>query len=128
MRSTSAADAYRSSSVESAPPIKIVHLLYEGAIRFIDQAARLDPNVDIEAFGSFLSRASAITSELRLSLDPEHAPELSEQLSALYLFVEDRITAARFERTAAPLAEARTILVKLLDGWKQIEVGASTQR
>ena len=126
MNARSAADAYRQSSLDSAPPIKIVHMLYEGAVRFLDQAARLDPATSPEEFGNTLNRASAIVSELRISLEPEHAPELSAKLAALYLFVEERIVDARFEPSVEPLAAAREVLVKLLAGWKQVEVGAES--
>ena len=61
-----AADAYRSSSIENAPPIKIVRLLYQGALRFLDQAAREDPSDPTSGFLNLIGRADAIITELRL--------------------------------------------------------------
>ena len=119
-----AAEAYLTSSVENAPPIKIVRMLYQGALRFIDQAAQIDPEKDFEAFQEKINRADAIVSELRLSLDHEPAPELTDQLNALYLFVEDRLRTAFLERSTATLSEARSVLETLLDGWQQIDMGA----
>ncbi len=124
MNIQSAAAAYRESAVESAPPIKIVHMMYEGALRLLEHAERLDPQADAQAFSEKLNRADAIVSELRISLEPTHAPELAERLSALYLFVEERIRDALLDRTVEPLTAARDVLTTLLDGWKKLEVGS----
>jgi len=119
-----AASAYRESSFENAPPLKILRMLYQGAIRFIDQAIELDPAADAAHFNEKLGRADAIVCELRCSLAREHAPELCDQLESLYLFVEKRIDDAFQARDAQPVREARVVLTKLLDGWKQIELGS----
>lgn len=123
MKPKSAASAYREAAIENAPPLKIVHLLYEGALRFIDQAVQIDPQQDFEAFQTKINRADAIVSELRLSLDHEAAPEISDKLNGLYLFAEDRLRTAFLERSTEPLPAARDVLNTLLDGWKQIDLG-----
>lgn len=120
--SAAAASAYRQSSVESAPPIKIIHMLYDGAIRFLRQAQAIDPKADRFGFQEKIRRADAIVCELRLSLDPTHAPEFSEQISTLYLFVEDQLRAAEMESDPERIEVAVEVLQTLLDGWKQIEV------
>ena len=99
-----AADAYRQSSLENAPPVKIVRLLYEGAIRFLGRAAGR-PVTDGER-ARWLGRADAIVKELRCSLEPGPDPALAENLEQLYLFVEDRIAAARLDGDDAPIEEA----------------------
>ena len=69
----SAADAYKSSSVENAPGIKVIRMLYEGALRFLDRALALE--TDDPQFGVWVTRADAVITELRLALDREHAAE-----------------------------------------------------
>ncbi len=117
---SSAASAYREASLESAPPLKVVHMMYEGAIKFLGQAQELEPGDP--NFGRLLNRADAIVSELQLSLDPEQAPELAGKLTSLYLFVANQIMEALLERTAEPIPAAREVLQTLLDGWKKLEV------
>ncbi len=126
MNPQSAASVYASTSYESAPPIKIIHMMYEGALRLIVQAEALDPETDAAAFSDRLNRADAIVSELRISLEPGHAPELSAQLNSLYLFVERQMREAFLERTAAPLRSAREVLSTLLDAWRAVEVGETS--
>ena len=125
MDAQTAASAYTQATFENAPPIKILHLMYEGALRFLEQAEALDPDTSPTEFNDRLSRADAVVSELRISLEPEHAPELAESLSSLYLFVEGRIRDAFLDRTTAPIPEARQVLQTLLDGWKQVVVQES---
>ena len=122
MESQSAASAYQEASFEHAPPLKIIHLMYAGALRFLDQAAQIDPQPNPEEFSDRLRRADAVVAELRMSLDHEVAPELCRDLSALYLFVERRIQDALLERTRDPLEGARDILVTLQGAWSSIEM------
>lgn len=122
MNPKSAAAAYREAALENAPPLKVVHLLYEGALRFIDQAVQVDPGTEPLAFQEKLGRADAVVSELRLSLDHGPAPELSERLDALYLFVEERLRTAILDRSTEPLPAARNVLETLLDGWKEVDL------
>ena len=124
MNPKSAANVYREAAIENAPPLKVVHLLYQGALRFIDQAAQIDPESDVAAFQEKINRADAIVSELRLSLDHVPVPAITDQLNALYLFVEDRLRTAFLERSPNTLPEARNVLSTLLEGWLQIDVGA----
>ncbi len=119
---SAAAAAYKSARYESAPPLKLVQLMYEGALRFLEQAETALAAADGARFQERCLRAQAVVSELRLALDPQQAPELSESLSALYLFAEGEIRAAMAAESAAPLAPAREVLDTLLDGWRKLEV------
>jgi flagellar protein FliS len=111
------ADLYRASSVENAPPIKIVRLLYAGAIRFLDQALLADPQDPRSPFVERVHRVDRIVSELRLALVPEHNPEVSARLEQLYLYVEGALARATLERSVEPLRDARPILERLADAW-----------
>ena len=106
MRNQSAASAYKQTTYDSAPPLKIVHMMYEGALRFIGQAQAMDPAGDAKEFDQILQKAAAVIFELRVSLDHEAAPELCRDLTALYLFSEDRIRMALFDRSTEPLTAA----------------------
>jgi flagellar protein FliS len=120
-----AAHAYRAASIENAPPIKIVRLLYQGALRFLDLAAADDPAAPGSRFGEHLLRADAIVSELRLSLDKERAPQIAADLERLYYYCEERIANALRTQDRAPAAQARQVLANLLEAWKQVEVGSA---
>jgi flagellar secretion chaperone FliS len=120
-----AAQTYREAAFENAPPIKILRMLYQGALRFLDQAEAEDPAAPASRFGEYLLRADAIVSELRLALLREHAPAITDDLEQLYLFCEERISTALRSRDPAPIRAAREVLANLLEAWKQVEVGAA---
>jgi len=121
---SSAAAAYRTAHIENAPPLKLVQMLYEGALRFLGQAESAHATADGARFQERCLRTVAIVTELRAALDPTQAPELAANLESLYLFAETGIREAMRKDSPAPLASAREVLATLLDGWKQLELGA----
>ncbi|MDC0585151.1 flagellar protein FliS [Planctomycetota bacterium] len=121
-----AAEAYLNSSVENAPPIKIVRLLYQGAIRFLGQAALEDSRDPRSKFVKLLSDADAIVAELRLSLDAgAGSPDVVGNLESLYLFCEGEIQRAMLDRSAEPIGGAKAVLETLLEAWSKVEVEAA---
>jgi flagellar biosynthetic protein FliS len=125
-----AALAYKHETIENAPPLKLVRLLYQAALRHIDTAAHSEAGQPGSPFIDALCRADAIVCELRLALESEHAPEISAHLEQLYLFVEHSLQRCMRERTAEGLDGARNVLATLLEAWTKIEVdckGAAPQ-
>ena len=116
------AEIYKLTRLESAPPLKLVVLMYDGALLCIGQAKAALDGGDLRTFHERCLRAQSIVSELRLALDPAHAPELVEQLEALYLFSEAQIRKAILEATSEPLESVERTMSTLLEGWSQIEV------
>ena len=118
------AAAYKADRFENAPPLKLVQMMYEGALRFLEQAESAHGAGDAARFQERCLRAQAIVAELRLALDPVVAPELAANLDSLYLFAEGEIRTALLDEIATPLRPAREVLTTLLDGWKRLEVAS----
>ena len=118
----SAAAAYRAAHIENAPPLKLVQMLYEGALRFLDQAEAALAAGQGARFQERCLRAVAIVTELRAALDPAQAPAIAANLESLYVFSEETIRRAMNAEASAPLGPARDVLRALLDGWKRLEV------
>jgi flagellar protein FliS len=115
------ADIYLENAVENAPPVKLVRMMVEGAVRFLDRAIATPAKPDRRAFVNWCQRADAIVLELRLSLVPVEGSDVAPKLESLYLFCEERIGTALSTDTHEPLHEARKVLVTLLDAWQRIE-------
>lgn len=122
MNPNHAAQTYRQSSVENAPPIKIVRLLFEGALRFIDRAAACDPHGQQREFAQWIARADAILTELRIALEREPSPEIASGLEQVYEFAQWELSQALQRHDIQPLASARKVLATLLEGWRSIEL------
>jgi flagellar protein FliS len=118
------ADLYLENAVENAPPVKLVRMMVEGALRFLDRAIATPSKPDRRAFVNWCQRADAIVLELRLSLVPVEGSDLTSKLEGLYVFCEERIGKALSTDTHEPLSEARAVLVTLLDAWRRIETPA----
>jgi flagellar protein FliS len=127
MDTRSAAGAYREAAFENAPPIKIVRLLYSGALRFLEQAEAEASTAPGSRYAYLVLRADSIVAELRLSLLKEQAPQVAENLEQLYLFVEERLRVALRDRDKSQLAAARKVLLNLLEAWNQVETPRAAQ-
>jgi flagellar protein FliS len=121
MNHAAAADVYRRSSIENAPPIKVVRLLYEGALRFLAKARECDPRDLRSEFVEYTSRADTIVTELRAALDHSLNDEVTDSLEQLYLFCGTELSKALLDRSAAPIPAVERVLRTLLDGWQHVE-------
>jgi flagellar secretion chaperone FliS len=122
MTQQTAAQAYKVASLENAPPIKIIRLLYEAAIREIERARRLDPRAEALEFNAAVHKADCIVTELRYSLNHSIAPTLCNDLQALYLFAEGELGRAMGERSDVPLVGVVKVLTTLLSAWREVEI------
>lgn len=114
-------DNYLESEVFSAHPVKLVCLLYRGAIESVESARRHLREGDRLRRGRELAKASEILTELRSVLDYERGGDLSRNLGELYDYLQRRLNEAHIEQSDEPLAEAVRLLQVLLEGWKSCE-------
>ena len=118
-----AAKTYQRQAILTASPEKLIRLLYEGAIRFLertriglsDPAKARTPGVS-EALG----RSMAIISELRTSLDLEKGEKIAQDLDALYEYCTSELTRANLERSPEGAENALLVLRTLKEGWDAI--------
>ena len=82
---------YQKTAVTTASREKILLMLYEGAIRFVKQAKVAMDQKKIAEKGKFISKATAILSELMATLDFKVGGELAVDLENLYVFMIDKL-------------------------------------
>ena len=114
----SAHEAYTASAVMTAPPERLVVMLYDGAIRFLGQGAVALREGDRERARDRIRRAEAIVSELNLCLDMSHG-EVPERLRSIYLFCKRQLLDANLHADADKLASVQRLLVPLRDAWDE---------
>ena len=115
----SAKQAYTSSSVMTAPPQKLVVMLYDGAIRFLRQSATAMRTGNREVTVNRLNRAGAIIDELNISLDMNQG-EVASNLRSIYLFARRHMTEALIEQDPEKLEAVARLLADLREAWAQI--------
>ncbi len=124
MNQKDASRAYLTATIENAPPIQIVRLLYQGALRFLGQAMAVEGGPTDPKFRPLIRRVEDIVVELRLALDQEAAgdDEVPQNLERLYLYCEDELFRAQLDQSLEPLENVKQVLMVLLDAWKQVEL------
>lgn len=117
---------YQRINVSTADPLRIVIMLYEGAIKNLNQALRLIDGNAAEA-GNKIVRAIDIVNYLRNSLDHSKGAEIASNLERLYDYVRDLLTRANIHRDAALIQEGISLLQTLLEGWRGILSNQATE-
>src|SRR5450755_2358112 len=111
--------SYLENEVLNADPLKLVELLYEGALDAIHQARQHLAKREIRQRSKAITKAQLIIFELANSLDPDQGATVSTQLARLYQYIGQLLVDANVQQQDAPLAEASQLLSTLLQGWEQ---------
>jgi flagellar secretion chaperone FliS len=106
--------------VEDADRHQLTLLLLDSVIDRINQARGYLGRRDLAGKAGSVSRALAIVSELRESLDHNAGGELSQRLESLYEFVSRRLLYAQARNDDAALEESARLMTPIRDGWREI--------
>lgn len=120
----SAYDVYLESRIESAEPVHLVRLLYQGALEAVRDARRCLASGDIAGRSRAVSKAFEILVELNGSLDHARGGEIAARLGQLYDYIERRLLEANARQVDEPLTEVLGLLTTLCEAWQGIEEGA----
>jgi flagellar secretion chaperone FliS len=112
--------AYREGAVLSAAPERLVVMLYDGARRFLNQAAVAMAESQIEISHRKLRRAEDIILHLRDTLDMDQG-DIARRLETIYLFCGRHLMQARFDRDPSKIELVSGLLAQLRDSWATIE-------
>lgn len=112
--------AYLQQSVLSASPGQLVVMLYDGACRFLAQAAYAMREDDRDRAHQRLRRGEAIIDELLCTLNLEAGGEIAEQLQGIYVFCKRQLAEARVEDDADKVQWVCDQLADLREAWAQI--------
>ena len=111
---------YLRTRVLTATPEQLQMMLYDGAIRFSEQARSALEAKDYERSYNLISRVQKIITELSITLKHDVAPDLCGKLSALYTFVYKKLIEANIEHQLAPMDEALNILRYQRETWAML--------
>ncbi|MGH2854405.1 MAG: flagellar export chaperone FliS [Solirubrobacteraceae bacterium] len=117
---TATPQAYRENAVLCASPAQLVVVLYDGARRFLRQAADAMRAREVERAHNKLRQAEQIVAHLDGVLDHEQGAELAEQLHAIYQFCLTHLGRARMSLEASKLEEVSEILGELRESWVEL--------
>ena len=111
---------YRKAEVNTSDRVKVISLLYDGAINFIKVARKRIELGDLAGKGLYIGKASSVVGELLSSLNMEEGGEIAKNLSRLYDFVMDRLINDNMKNDQKALDEAEKVLDVLRSAWKDL--------
>ncbi len=120
------ARGYQKTNVTTADRVRIVVMCYEGCIANASRAQEEMRKGNFAEKGIYLSKATAIVTELLDSLDTERGGEIAERLEILYRYVIHTFTQANLRRDPDMMDGALRVLRELKEGWDSlVENGVS---
>ena len=115
-----AAHQYLRTKVLTATPEQLQLMLYDGALRFGEQARIALTAKKYEDSYNLISRMQKILTELTCSLKHDVAPDLCGKLASLYNFAYRRLIDANVRHDMAALDEAINVLRFQRETWAML--------
>jgi flagellar secretion chaperone FliS len=113
--------AYRQQAILTAPPGRLVVMLYDGCLRFLFQSAHAMREGDRQTSLQRMRRAEAIIDELTVTLDHDRGGVIASRLHGIYAFSRRQLLDAWRDGDADKIDEVSGLLSELRDAWAEIE-------
>ena len=132
MAYTNAVSSYKETSVKTASQGQLVVMLYDAAVKNLDQGLefmtnnkgeKIDPR-NIENISKHIVKAQEIITELTVSLDFEQGGEIARNLFSLYVWFNKELLEANISHDTHRITAIRNQLNELKSAW--VEVAAKS--
>lgn len=109
--------SYQNNAVNTASGPQLTLMLYNGCIKFINQAIKAIENNDYEEKNANLQKAQDIIRELMITLDPKI--DISNQLMPLYDYIHFRLQEGNIKNDLEKINEALGLVIEFRDTWRE---------
>ena len=110
---------YLKTQIQTASREQLVLMLYDGGVRFAEQAKDRMAAKDLEGTHRLLIRSQNIVLELLYALDRKTGGEVAENLASLYTYCYNRLVEANVHQAPEKVDECTSILKGLREAWAQ---------
>ncbi len=111
------AQEYRRQQILTASPEMLTLMLYNGAIRFINEGIKFIGEEQKEKSNASLLRAQDVMIELMSSLNMEY--EIANELYPLYDYIYRALIVGNLANNIEKLEEAKELILELRDTWNE---------
>lgn len=118
--------AYANAAMTVSKTRQVV-MLYDGMIRFVQQAVEAIGRKDYEARFNLLAKTSAILNGLQNSLDHEQGGEIARILDGFYAAMDAKISRVHHTNDVQTLETALKELRNMRDAWQAVETQTGQQ-
>lgn len=117
--STNALQTYKQVQVSTASEGELVLMLFDGAIRFANQALGCLKQSDLAGANDKLLKAQDVVYELILALDLETG-EVAQNLYRLYMFINRTLVQANVTKDPELVQQAVRLMTELRTMWHEV--------
>jgi len=110
--------AYQQNSVTQSTPGELTLMLYNGCLKFLNQAKKGIETKDNELKNINIQKAQNILRELMITLDPTQT--ISQSMASLYEYMISRLVEANITNDSSLVDEVYTLTTDFRDTWKQV--------
>ena len=110
---------YQTSQIQTASPEKILIMLYDGAIQFLNKAKKELENKNIQEVHNNIIGAQKIVAEFMNTLDMEIGGTTAVNLYNLYEYIHFRLVQANMKKDVAMIDEVLIHLKDLKSTWEE---------
>ncbi len=108
--------SYANNAIYTASKEELTLMLYEGALKFTNQAIAAIEAKDVARGSELIIRVEDIIREFQVTLDRKY--DISQNLDDLYDYMYRRLVEANMKKDVAILTEVRDMLREFRDMWK----------
>jgi flagellar protein FliS len=115
-------DKQRENIVMTASKEELTLMLYDGALKFINQSILAIEGKDMEKANTACMRAQSIILEFRSTLDMSY--DIAQQMDTMYIYIYELLVDGNLKKDAGILSEARDLVRGFRDTWKEAMISA----
>jgi len=111
---------YKENAVTTQTPGHLIVMLYEGAIKFLEQAIQEMEAGNIPEKGRAIGRALDIIIELDSALNMQEGGQIAKNLRSLYDFMIRQVNLGHLRNDPRLIRDVIALLEELNEGWKAV--------
>ena len=110
---------YRELEIKTSSSQGLILLLYNGVIRFLNEAKAKIEEKNWEEANKFLIKGQKVISELMVSLNLKIG-DFTKDWYSLYAYMHQRLIEANLKKEVEPIEEVLELIIPLRNSWIQI--------
>lgn len=118
MNAATTANVYKTQQIMTASPEELTLMLYNGAIKFVNESIKALETGDKEKSHCANIRAQDIVREFMSTLDMKL--DISKTWFALYDYIEYCLIQGNVKKDTKQLSEAKSMLTEMRDTWLEV--------
>lgn len=112
---------YQQAQVETANPLDLIIMMYDGTLKFLNQAKMAIEEKKIEPAHNAIQRAHRIIDELNFSLNMEAGGEVAENLRRFYQYIDTELTKANLKKDPKIIDRIMGLLSEMKSSWVELK-------